>query len=288
MWSFDADSAHWGKFSTYDLTRKTVTRFALDPSTGALTAARDSFLTLHTRELVTDIRALADGSFIGRGFLTRGDVIRFDALGREQRISGRSAPGVDTIPPKVRAHAYQSSFMPNPGRSRFAVAYRHASGLRIIDTAGSLLATADVPFRYEPQYALALRGTEPAMLIDRKHERFGYVDVASTDRHIYALFSGRTMAAYPTSSELGRFVHVFAWDGRREGIISLDVPVRSIAVDQGDSVMYAARRDPFAAIIRFDLPSGLRTPRRMPLSSHRPRQRDVQSARLVVARPSSP
>ncbi len=52
---------------------------------------------------------------------------------------------------------------------------------------------------------------------------------------------------------MGRFVHVFDWEGNFVTAIQLDTDVAAITVDQDEGVLYGIRHLPYPAIVRYSL-----------------------------------
>ncbi len=87
----------------------------------------------------------------------------------------------------------------------------------------------------------------------------GYVDGSASKNHLFALFSGRTREGGKGRAYMGRFVHVFDWDGNFVMAIQLDTDVAAITVDEDERVLYAIRHLPYPAIVRYSLADGLPT-----------------------------
>lgn len=87
--------------------------------------------------------------------------------------------------------------------------------------------------------------------------RVGYVGLASTDRHIYALFAGLTRAEAGRNSFFGREVHVFDWTGELVERLTLDEIAFAMAVSPDGRELFAARHDPEPAVVRYVLPERL-------------------------------
>lgn len=66
----------------------------------------------------------------------------------------------------------------------------------------------------------------------------GFLDVASTEDYIYALYSGRSVKEYPYQTHLGTTLMVFDWDINPIVKYSLDEAVRCIAIDSTKKRIY--------------------------------------------------
>jgi hypothetical protein len=133
-----------------------------------------------------------------------------------------------------------------------AVATRHADRLDIYRPDGTRVASADRPLGFEPVYQVARAAGRPTMATGDEL-RFGYIDVATTDRYVYALYSGLRRADAPGRANYGRVVRVFDWNAKLVRTMELDQLVFSIAADPSDRRLYAAAIDPSPALVVFDL-----------------------------------
>ena len=69
-----------------------------------------------------------------------------------------------------------------------------------------------------------------------------YRQVTSTDKYIFALWSGRKLNEDDYSRGYDE-VHVFDWDGRMLKKVKLSVPVQSIYLDQANDLLYGCHQD---------------------------------------------
>ncbi|NIU77657.1 MAG: hypothetical protein GWN71_30125, partial [Gammaproteobacteria bacterium] len=88
------------------------------------------------------------------------------------------------------------------------------------------------PFDFEPVFEVGRKNGQPS-LATGADLRFGYVDVATTEDRIYALFSGQTRGgAPPGRAVFGLYVHVYDWTGQLREVLELDRPAISVAVTE--------------------------------------------------------
>ena len=109
------------------------------------------------------------------------------------------------------------------------------------------------PYGFEPLYE-AKKSARTVAMASGDETRFGYLDLATTDSRIYALFSGRTRAE--GRANYGNTVHVFDWDGRLVDVLRLDEFVIALAVDPAGEALYGIRHDPFPAVLEFTVERG--------------------------------
>lgn len=198
----------------------------------------------------------AAGELLASGFFTDGRFGVFDRDGRQVAMRGALPQWPRAVPPDVLQHAFQARIESDPPGRRFAVGSRHAGRLEIFDALGRWVANADVPFEFDPVFSTEKRD-DKVVMGSGKDLRFGYIDVATTERRIFGLFSGRKRGDYPGRANFARDVHVFDWNGRLEGVIRLDQDAIAITVDSNERRLFAARHDPAPAILRYELPGEL-------------------------------
>ena len=198
------------------------------------------------------VRTADANAWFSLGMYTEGRLGVYNAEGIQQGTVASLPPGASDVPPNVRQHAYQATLVPHPNRTLFAAVTRHASQIEIYRDDGSLLTMAEGPLHVEPQYEVRRRGDEFIMATGR-NLRFGYVDAAASTEYVFAVFSGRTREGALGSHFMGRFVHVFDWEGNFVKAIALDADVVAIAVHEDSSALYALRHDPHPAVLRYSL-----------------------------------
>jgi hypothetical protein len=192
-------------------------------------------------------------ALVSPGLYDTGRLGWFDRAGRFLRTTGALPPPETGAPPRVVQHAYTGTLAVRPDGARMAVGTRHADRLEIYDAAGTLLHLVRGPRPFEPVFQVAVAQGQPYMA-SGDELRFGYVDVAATDRAVYALYSGRTRGGAPGVASFGRAVHVYGWDGRLRRTLALDADVLGIAVDEEARRLYATRHDPSPAVLSYPLP----------------------------------
>lgn len=184
----------------------------------------------------------------GRLLLTNraGGVIRM--IGKPPRHPGSAA-----IPVTVLQHAYEGPLTVRPDRSRFALATRQADRLEIYRADGTQLAEVFGSTGILPDFEVRERA-EGVSMAAGNDLRVGYVGLASTNEHIYALFSGMLGSEGGANTFFGREVHVFDWSGKKVGQMKLDEIAAAIAVTPDGRQMFAIRHDPEPSVVRYAIP----------------------------------
>lgn len=250
-WSIDPVPGREGQFWVFDVALRRLTHVDLkrDFAGGARPGERSI-------NLISDATLLdpvwVDTLLVGLGFFQAGRLGHFNSYGKFVRTVGELPPGDDDIPANIRQHAYQSTLKANPARSLLAVVTRHADQLEIYRTDGTLVARPAPLFGFMPRYEVRRKADRLAMTTGLDL-RFGYIDVATTEDRIYALFSGRTRRGFPGAANYGEYVHVFDWAGGLRGVIRLDAAVIAIAVDPAGMHLYGVRHNPQPAVVDYAL-----------------------------------
>lgn len=190
---------------------------------------------------------------VATGFFADGRLGHFDDQGVYGGATGTLPASEIEAPPGVVQHAYRGTLKPDPTRERLVLANRHAGFLEVFDGEGREQLRIEGPFPFEPTFEV-VAGEQGASMASGDDLRFGYVDVAPTTDHIYALFSGRTRGEHPDAATYGSTVHVFGWDGSLKAVLELDVDAFAIAVDERHGRMLAVRHLPTPAVVSFELP----------------------------------
>lgn len=212
---------------------------------------RSGIVDLRTDVTLYAARPMTDSLLVGLGFFTEGRYGLFDRSGEIVGTRGSVPPGEDHVPARVRQHAHQCFIAVHPRRPTLVLANRHAGRIEIhrMDRPGFRL--ADTPEPFPPRYEMASGERGPVMATGGGL-RFGYVDVAATDRLVYGLYSGRERAE-AKRAHFGNELHVFAWDGTLLRTLSLDGEHPAIALGPGGRRLYALAWDPVPSVVAYDL-----------------------------------
>ena len=238
FWVFDSRLAR--------LTRVDPDRSDMRPSSAVKT------VPVLMESTATDVAWLPTGSLIATGFFAEGRLAILDGHGRTMGRIGLLPSGGQDAPTPVLQHAYTGRIAVHPHGSLVALACRHASRLEIHATDGSMFLLVETPFKFDPVFRVRASGHGPVMATGQDL-RFGYLDVATTESRIYALFSGRTRGGFPGRANYGEYVHVFDWAGNFLHAFRLDNDVIAIAVNEDSSVLDAVRHLPVPSVIRYRL-----------------------------------
>lgn len=92
-----------------------------------------------------------------------------------------------------------------------------------------------------------------ARIARTKKSRYGYAAITSSNKYVYAIYSGRSFEQ-PNYS-YGNIIRVMDWNGKRGCTISTDVDIRDIAVDNKDEYIYAIaiNKNDDPEVVRFNI-----------------------------------
>lgn len=232
-----------------DASLRRVTALTLDSLLLGKGYRGDAHITLTGEGSLQSMRLLGDRSFVGTGTYTRGRLAMYSATGTFVNMVGDTPRGTARWAPVVAQDAFAARLGNEGVRDRVIVAYRWTDRLEVLDLQGARVASMDRPLGFEP--IISPQSTSrAAFTLD---SRRAYLSTVSTDRHVYALFSGRTEREAGKDNSFGRDVLVFAWNGQLQRILRLDADVIAIAIDESGRELYALAHEPAPRILRYGL-----------------------------------
>lgn len=253
-WSFDVVSGDPPRFWIYDMPELRLTYVDLEAYLRGAFELGDRIINLNIGFTPTAPTWLGDSLFVSPGFLTEeGRLAQFSPEGTFMGTIGISPPSREGVPLAVLQHAYQSWMKPNPNRSLLALGTFYADRLEIYRPNGIRKLLVQGPAHFNPTFEVGTMQGEPARQ-STDETRYGYIDIATTQRHIYALYSGRLR---DQQGNYGDTVRVFDWDGNLNQVYNLNAAVLGIAVAPDETRLYATQRAPTVEISTYRLPPSL-------------------------------
>ena len=252
-WSVDIPSREEASFWVHDLTQIRSTHFDI----GAHLEGRDpvqEIVNFNIGFTLTSPILINDSLFISPGFLTEdGRLARLTRNGNHKDTVGSALAARDRVPAAVLQHAYQSRMKASPDRSRLVLGTFYADRLEIYSVNGERLALVEGPDLFDPIFEVGTMEGQPVHSTTNE-TRIGYIDLAITDKRIYALYSGRLRGQQGGWANL---VRVFDWNGNYITSYDLQAAAVGIAVVSRDSepdILYAVQMRPKLEISRYMLP----------------------------------
>ena len=249
-WSLARESGRPDQPWVYDVQLGRLTRVDLTPS--ASTPAQAEIVRIQGEALATQPVWVHDSLLVSPGLSTRGRLSFYGRDGTFRRAAGPLPEGNGGVPPAILQQAWMGRVASNPRTGWIALATLHADQVEIYRPDGTLVRKVRGPFRFDPQFTVEQMQGQPVMA-SGDAMRFGYADVETTADEIYALFSGRTRESFKGAASVGRYVHVYDWQGELKRVYRLDSDVIAIAVSPDGKRLYGARHEPEPGIVVFVL-----------------------------------
>lgn len=234
-----------------DLGLQRMTRVDLD-RLGDGTAWAADIVNFENVPYVVDVVWTADNTLLAGGMFSDA---RFGIVGRDGRLAGlrSSFPVLDRdLPPAVVQQIFQPEIATKPDMSAIVVAARWDHRIDVLDADGGTTREFRGPIAVDPVPDLLDKRGMIVGNFDRS--RAAYLSVATTDDHIFALFSARTATEWKDRQLFGRDVHVFDWEGRLVSVLRLDRDALVLTVDPERGRLLTVEFDPVPAILSYDLP----------------------------------
>jgi len=252
-WSVDVPSREATSFWVHDLTQTRATHFDIERYLEGNDPVQE-IVNFNVGFTLTSPILVGDSLFISPGFLTEeGRLAVFNRDGDHKDTVGNILVSRDRVPAAVLQHAYQSRMKASPDRSRLALATFYADQLEIYSPTGERKALVQGPEYFDPVFEVGAMDGQPVHSTTSE-TRVGYIDLATTDERIYALYSGRLRGQ---QGGWANIVRVFDWDGNYQASYDLQAAAIGIAVVPETSeqdVMYVVQMRPRLEITRYILP----------------------------------
>lgn len=250
-WSTEANPM----VSVFDVRLRRMTEVDLSPAGQQLEPAERPNVTL--RAEATPMQALweNDSTILALGLFPQSRLGVFNRTGEQLGVVGPLPVDNPAIPDPVLQHAYQSFIGRKPDGSLLVVANRHAGRLEILRPDGERMTVVRGPYYFEPRFTVdqASDSAKTPIFASGDDLRFGYQSVVTTEKEIFALFSGRVRKDFGGEAIYGEFVHVFDWSGRFLHAYDLEQAVFQIDIDPAGQRLYALVHEPEVGVVVFEL-----------------------------------
>lgn len=145
--------------------------------------------------------------------------------------------------------AYQGHIKSKPDGSRIIVSSKFAATFDIFEIMDDSL----LLIKQEHLWPAEFKGSDDPTFISVHYtdsNKFGYIDVSTSNNFIYMLYSGKPKIASSNT------IHVYDWNGNRVAELKLDQKVRVIEISSNlDEFVYACPDNESNYIIKYDLSS---------------------------------
>jgi hypothetical protein len=163
----------------------------------------------------------------------------------------------DNLPDYEHAHLYTSDIAINKERTKIALASYNAGLIEIYDikkTPARVFAYSD--FAPHGYIIVEMGGVKRSALTGEA--QYGYADIATSGKYIYAIYSGKT--SREKNFSYGNIIRVLDWDGKERYEINTDMNINRLTVSANDEFIYAIAKEDNEGepvIVRFDI-SGIK------------------------------
>jgi hypothetical protein len=155
--------------------------------------------------------------------------VKFDQAGQPKQRIG-TPPIESSIAPQVLNVGVLAA---SPAGDRFALAFQHLSTIELLTPSGAPVGVIDGP---QPTHFRVSLDSLQRKLFWKDDDQWAFVDAATSDQYVYALFCGCTRA---TRNERSRIL-VARWNGELVADLRLDRAIAQLTVSPDDHWIYAA------------------------------------------------
>lgn len=234
-----------------DVSLRRVTALTVDSLRASQKYRGDALVALSGEGSWESMRQFGVQGFVATGTFTRGRLAQYAPTGAFLRTVGTMPRPAARWGPVVTQDAFAARLGNHQPTNRVVLAYRWTDRIEVRDPQGALLVSMDRPLGFEPLVSDE-SGSRATFTFDARH---AYLSTTSTERNVYALFSGRSEREAGMTMSFGRDVHVFSMDGRLRRILRLDADVMAIAIDDAARELYALAHEPEPRVLRYRIPA---------------------------------
>jgi hypothetical protein len=243
-----------GSFWVLDASLCRVSHFSMPA--GAAVPRVDQTLNLDAGGPTLLMKAdwLTDSTIVATGIFPDGRMAVTDRRGHILRYIGKrpESPAGQDVPITVLQHAFTGPLTVAPDRRHVAMGTENADRLEIYRPDGTPVRAVRGAFGFDPVYEVHRKPAGNTMATGQDL-RFGYTGLASTNDHVYAMYSGQLRGEGGMYSYFGTEVHVYTWNGDRVATYALDERARAIAVTPDGRRLYAVQWTPEPRVVQYSL-----------------------------------
>lgn len=152
---------------------------------------------------------------------------------------------------RLRAMAYQGCLSMNKLK-KFAYATSNAYQIYFYQIKGNQLVKSGEVIKSYGRY-IPDGNTSGYSVVNDGNSPECFTDLAVTENHVYALYSGRTFKEYRHSYRDSKYLFVYDWSGKPVKSYTLDVPILCFCIDEEEQKIYAIANLPDPTLVVFPL-----------------------------------
>jgi hypothetical protein len=155
-------------------------------------------------------------------------------------------------------HLYSSDHTLNQDRTKIALASYGSDMIDIFDISDKSVKKVWSHQGFLPHSFDVIQMEDEYRAVMKNESQYGYAGIASSNKYIYAIYSGRLFK--DKNYSYGNIIRVVSWDGKKKFELHTDVDINRLTVSKDDRVIYAVARDENddPAIVVFDIGEALR------------------------------
>lgn len=139
----------------------------------------------------------------------------------------------------------------SPDGTKLATCISNGCAIAMYDCSDSSLNERAMLAYYPPVFSLTdYDYQKTALSLD---SRAGFLDVACTDKYVYALYSGRVLSDDLFTAYYGNHIFVYDWDGNPVKHYVLDKDLFMLNIDEDNGTLYGVSNDPEGCILEYKL-----------------------------------
>ena len=156
------------------------------------------------------------------------------------------------FPDAVLSDIFSTRMSVKPDRSKIALAGRYVDVIEIYDTLGNGLGLLKGPEKSLSVKFDKKRSAAENLFLKSPETKRAYLQIKSTDRYIYLLYSGKEKQDESNYSS-GNLFYVLDWQGQPVARYDLENPVLDFAVDEKNGILYGIQDIPIPRIVSFSM-----------------------------------
>ncbi|GMQ28172.1 BF3164 family lipoprotein [Algoriphagus confluentis] len=216
----------------------------------------EPLLEFRSKEPLDKILMLNDSSMVGLGFSSeKKRYVLVSDFGESSTLADLDYPAYPGLPAEYNPMAFQANLSLRPDQRAFVTASIFCKHFEIIETQeGKRLAKRFEFDQLDIKWVDVSNGDFKQIGYLEEHEA-GFINVASTQRYIYLLYSGRKKGVFKEKAFLANTILVYDWNGELVHQFNLNVDLHDLAVSESDDYIYGLVRDREPALVRFSINS---------------------------------
>lgn len=241
-----------GHVYVYDIGRKTIFEIQENLKDSLLTLSRYRTLEMDSRPFL--INLLPNGHILASGIFHNSWVSYFNR--ENEMVSCLPFPTfdeTDMLSDVSLSVLYLSTFTSVKPDGKKMVCATQKCGVLSFCTFSPNAITISKQIKYYPPEYNVPKPDHPEMIVYSRDNKVGFCAVASDDKNVFVLYSGRTFNSHNNLSHHCEHLLVYDWEGNPLRHIVLNKPLYSMSYDIENKIIYGIGYDPEGVIFEYEL-----------------------------------